>query len=115
MQRGEVWEIDLPSPPGGSGREQSGRRPAVVIQAAIDTTNPMCVIAPFTSNQTASRFPHTLRIPATPTNGLSTDSILMIFQLRALDTKRFARRLGSLSAPEMAAIDSVVRPLLGLP
>jgi len=114
MQRGEVWEIDLPSPPGGAGREQSGRRPALVIQAAFDPANPMSIIAPFTSNQSAARFPNTITIAPSSANGLTTVSILMLFQLRALDSKRFIRRLGGLTSAELAAVDGLLRPLLGL-
>jgi len=114
MLRGELWEVDLASPPGGSGREQSGRRPAVVLQGGYDPNNPMCSVAPITSNLSAARFPHTITVSPTQANGLSIDSVVMVFQLRALDTRRFVRRLGHLSVSEIATIDGILPALLGL-
>ena len=114
MQRGEIWEVDLPPPPGGSGREQTGFRPVVIIHNLPDPNNPMVMIIPFTSNMAALRFPHSLEVNPTKENGLSSPSVLMVFQLRAVDKRRLKRRLGSVETVLMSRIEDMLRELLGL-
>lgn len=97
MKRGEVWMVTLPFTP---GREQSGERPAVVVQdAAYGQGSPLVLIVPLTSQSGASRFPATVAVQPSPENGLTLESIAMVFQTRALDRSRFIRRLGIVSAP----------------
>ena len=113
MRRGEIWEVDLPPPPGGIGREQSGTRPALILQATSEPDNPMCVIAPFTSNPRATRFPYTHLVPPSRSNGLTEESVIMVFQLRALDKKRLLHRLGIMTDSTMASVEASLRKLLG--
>ena len=50
MSRGDILLISLPI---SDGREQSGRRPAVAVQTDL-TGQPMLMVAPTTSNLSAS-------------------------------------------------------------
>ena len=93
MARGDVLLISLPAT---DGREQSGRRPAVAVQTDI-AGEPMLMVAPVTSNLKASRFRFTVKIEPSAGNGLSETSVIMVFQMRAIDKARIIKKLGSLS------------------
>jgi mRNA interferase MazF len=102
VNRGEVWLVALPF---ASSREQSGRRPAIVIQdAAYGHGSPLVLVVPLTSQLAALRFPATVQIAPTSGNGLSRASVAMVFQTRATDRSRFVQRLGTLAATDLEAI-----------
>jgi mRNA interferase MazF len=81
MARGDGVVIDLPV---SELREQSGRRPEVAVQTDL-AGEPMLVVAPITSNLAALRFAFTVRAEPSPENGLTFPSVVMVFQLRAVD------------------------------
>lgn len=90
MARGDVVLVSLPL---SDRREQSGRRPAIAVQTD-QAGEPMLMVAPVTSNLTALRFSFTLRLEPSPDNGLTTPSVVMVFQMRAIDKARIIRRIG---------------------
>ncbi|MFN8499527.1 MAG: type II toxin-antitoxin system PemK/MazF family toxin [Anaerolineae bacterium] len=108
MARGDVLLVSLPVV---DGREQSGQRPAVALQTDL-VGEPMLIVAPMTSNLSALRFAFTVRVEPSPGNGLVVPSIVMVFQLRAIDKARVVRKLGVLSPEDMARIDSEVWRML---
>lgn len=115
MDRGEIAFFNLGSPPGGSGHEQSGCRPGIIISSdGSDTNNPMVIIIPLTKHINASRFPHTLFIPSSSLNGLAYDSVALTFQMRALDKARYVKPLGSLESHLFQKIESQIRDALSL-
>jgi mRNA interferase MazF len=115
MPRGDVIIVDFPSPAGHSGREQIGTRPAVVLQsggsAALLTTT---IIIPFTGNLNANRFPYTIVVDPSPQNGLSTQSVLLIFQIRAISNSRIIRKVGTLEDVYLQQLIDELNILLGL-
>ena len=115
MERGDVVRVDLPAPLGQPGREQTGERPAAILQAAIATANlSTVVVVPFTSKQQAIRFAGSVLVHKSASNGLSVDSVALAAQIRAIDKKRIRRVDGKLSESELQAIESKVREILGL-
>ena len=62
----------------------------------------------------ALRFPYTLLVKPTKTNGLNTDSVALIFQIGALDVKRFQKKIGILENSYLKRIDDSLRNLLKL-
>lgn len=113
MKRNDIVMVDLPPPLGGAGREQVGRRPAVVVQDDMPGL-PTLLVAPLTSQLAAQRFPHTLRIEPSPENGLSMSSVILIFQLQVVDKRRVLRVIGQLEEPYVAQFDSELRQMLKL-
>ncbi len=111
MARGDVLLVNLPS---SRRREQSGRRPAVAVQTDI-AGQPMLMIAPITSNLGALRFAFSVRIEPSPDNGLTSPSVVMIFQMRAIDKSRIIRKLGQLSEADMERIDAEIWRMLKRP
>jgi mRNA interferase MazF len=112
MQRGEIWIVGLPF---SSEREQSGERPAVVLQDAVyGQKSPLVLITLLTSQQSALRFPGTVLVQPSSPNGLSLPSVAMVFQARALDRVRFKRKVGDLEAAYLQAILDELQRLVGL-
>jgi mRNA interferase MazF len=72
------------------------------------------MIVPFTSNLAALRFPYTFRVDPTPENGLARPSVLLVFQLRAIDKKRLGNRIGRLEQHDLRQLETEMRGLLGL-
>lgn len=105
MARGDVLLINLPI---SDGREQSGRRPAIAVQTDI-IGEPMLMIAPITSNLNASRFAFTVEIEPSDENGLTIKSIVMIFQMRAIDKNRIVRKIGKISDEQLSQINEQIR------
>ena len=107
MKKGEIWLVELPST---NGHEQIGTRPVIVL---AETAN-IAVIIPFTSNIQALRFPHTIEIKPSKKNGLSSISIAMIFQIRAIDKKRLKKQLGTSEDSILKEIDMILKKMLNL-
>jgi mRNA interferase MazF len=73
---------------------------------------PMLVIAPVTSNLAALRFAFSVRVEPSPENGLTAPSVVMVFQIRAIDKARIIRKIGRLSPDDLARIDAEVWQML---
>jgi mRNA interferase MazF len=113
MDVGDLFWGDLPST---DGREQSGRRPVMVLQDdAYAGRLPTVLIVPLTSSTAATRYPGTVLIPATAANGLSSDSVLLVFQLRALDRNRFGSYIGAVEPAILAQVYQALDKLTGHP
>lgn len=108
MARADVLLISLPIT---DGREQSGKRPAVAVQTDV-AGEPMLMIAPITSNLSASRFAFTVKIEPSGENGLTQTSIVMVFQMRAIDKNRIIKKIGRLSDEDMQKVDMEIWRML---
>ncbi|HRH40032.1 MAG TPA: type II toxin-antitoxin system PemK/MazF family toxin [Pyrinomonadaceae bacterium] len=108
MARGDVLLVSLPV---SETREQSGRRPAIALQTDI-MGEPMLMIAPITSNLSASRFAFSVQIEPSPENGLTQTSIVMIFQMRAIDKTRIIKKIGELSKSDLEKVDTQIWKML---
>jgi len=113
MARGDIMVIDLPAPAGSAGHEQVGFRPAVVVQTdTADTSLPTTMVVPFTSNSSATRFPYTISVTPSPQNGLSRVSVLLVFQLRAIDKSRLGKKIGRLEQQYLQQLEIEMHSLL---
>ena len=108
MPRGDVLLVSLPP---SERREQSGRRPAIAVQTD-QAGEPMLMVAPVTSNPAALRFKFSVRVEPSPENGLTTSSIVMVFQMRAIDKARIVRKIGRLANEDMARVDAEIWRML---
>lgn len=108
MARGDVFLVDLPS---SNRREQSGRRPAVAVQTDI-RGEPLLMLAPITSRLKTLRYSFTIRIEPTKQNGLQRTSVVMVFQMRAIDKRRIIKKLGRLSSEDMKRVDDEIWRML---
>ena len=108
MARGDVFVIELPE---SELREQTGRRPAVAVQMDVPD-GPMLVVAPITSNLAALRFAFAVRVEPSPENGLTVSSVVMVYQIRAVDKRRIIRKIGQMGAADMTRIDAEIWRML---
>ena len=115
MQRGDVVLVELPMISAAPGREQVGLRPALIIQNDLTIgATPVVMIVPFTGQLGALRFPHTVRVVATPSNGLTCESVSLVFQLRAIDVTRIRKKLGTIDNSDLCKIESEMHGLLAI-
>jgi mRNA-degrading endonuclease toxin of MazEF toxin-antitoxin module len=102
MTVGELVWVEFPA---GAGRAQSGRRPAVIAQGAEASDQlPTVLVIPLTTQQDALRFPGTVLIETTGSNGLKQPSIALVFQITVLDRKFLGKRLGEVSEAVVQAL-----------
>ncbi len=108
MKKGEIRLVEIPA---SNGHEQSGLRPVILLSAGEANT---VVVIPFTTNMTSLRFNHTVEIHPSPENGLSTISVALVFQIRAIDCKRLLRKIGELEADMMQKINEMIKVMLSI-
>ncbi len=115
LRRGDVLTVDLGLSAPAGGREQSGRRPAItVLSDASPAANPMAIVIPVTSRTTALRFPFTFQVEPSPANGLTSVSVILVFQLRAVDPNRIIDVIGHLEESYLRQLDELLRNMLAL-
>lgn len=115
MKRGDIVLVNLPQTTDGAGHEQVGTRPALIVQDdATNDTLSVIMIVPFTSSLKAQRFAHTILIEPTEKNGLTVKSVLLVFQLRAIDRQRVAGKIGHLEKELIEKVNQEMKNLLGL-
>ena len=77
------------------GSEQKGIRPCMVLQNnGANLYSNTTVICPISSK--IRRFPHTLILNPSKTNGLKNESRLDILQIRTIDKERITKKMGIL-------------------
>ncbi|MCK5832144.1 type II toxin-antitoxin system PemK/MazF family toxin [bacterium] len=106
MRKGEIILVEIPVT---GGHEQAGMRPAIIIS---EVEANIAIIIPFTSNLSALRYPHTIEVSPSESNGLKTDSVALVFQLRAIDDRRIKDKLGTLDNEEINKIDKMIVEML---
>ncbi len=111
MTVGAVHWVELPP---STGHEQSGRRPAVIIQDdAYAAGLPVVLTVPLTTAMSTLRFPGTLLVQPSDENGLQSPSVALVFQTRAIDRRRIGDRLGCVSAAVLAELFAALDRLMG--
>lgn len=111
LSQGEIYWVSFPT---SDGREQTGRRPALIVQGNVWLQSlPTIWVVPITSNLQAARFPGTMRIDPDQQNGLAVPSVLLVFQLRAIDKRRLLNLAGTLSSSQLAQVLQTIDSLLG--
>ena len=108
MKKGELWLVDIPPT---NGYEQSGLRPVLLMSSVEANT---VIIVPLTTNLAALRYPHTVEMHPSASNGLKVTSIALVFQVRAIDKKRLQRKTGECDVEIMEEIDTMIKHLLSL-
>ena len=113
IQRGEIYFVDL-NPV--KGREQSGRRPVLVL--SVDAINKlplvMTVIVGTKGENVPRDYPTNVRVSARE-SGLSLETVFLCFQIRSIDPNRFsAQPAGMISNETLEKIENAVRRCPGL-
>lgn len=109
--RGELYYADLGQ---GVGSEQEGFRPVIILQNDMGNTySPTTIIAPISKeNAGKAKLPTHYHIEATA--GLSQPSIVLLEQIRVIDKKRLAQRIGKLPIHHIRGIERALSISVGL-
>ncbi len=111
MIKGDIGLFELPFQ---GGHEQAGTRPAIIISVNNFQTHKMLSVVPFTSQLNANSYPDTCIVKPSSINGLSNESVALVFQLRAISSTRFKKKLGNLEQSSLFHIEKILRAMLGL-
>jgi mRNA interferase MazF len=103
--RGDV--LAFPAPRGVKGREQKGRRYAVVVQSNEFRWLQTVVVAPTSTSAQPALFR-----PAVTIQGQRT--FVLLDQLSTIDRDRIGANVGHLAPRELAELESFLRRFLGL-
>jgi mRNA interferase MazF len=108
--RGDVWTVSLDPT---KGREQAGRRPALVLSVDPFNRGPadLIVVLPITSKAKGIPF-HVTVTP--PEGGLKQESYIKCEDVRSISKERLLQRLGVVTSETMKHVEDRVRILLGL-
>jgi mRNA interferase MazF len=111
-QRGELWWVDWAP---GRGSEQTGYRPAIVVQTDAANLNPRYPNTIVVTVSTRGRdVPTHVRIEPTPANGLRQTSFAKCEQLLTVSKDRLTTCLGRLTPAEMQQVASALHLVLDL-
>ena len=108
MDKGEIWLTSLPEQ---TGKEQVGKRPALII---ADTKTGLIIVIPFTSSLEKLKYNYTVEINPSLENALDKKSVALLFQMRAIDKKRVVHKIGKLEDSYLREIDENIKKLLKL-
>ncbi len=110
-KRGDVYLVNFDPTLGAEIRKT---RPALVLQNDIaNRHSPITIVAAITSHFGDRLYPTEVLVEA-PEGGLSTDSVILLNQIRSIDRRRLAKRLGSANPETMTRVDQALRVSLGL-
>ena len=97
MRQGEIWQANL-NPTRGS--EQAGQRPVVIISGNLLNENlPIVNAAPLTTK--IKRYKGNPILAPSKSNGLRTESEMLVFHIQSIAKDRLSRRLGTIDANEL--------------
>ena len=108
IKYGDLHWVDFPF---RGGREQSGRRPALIWLDDPYLHLPTILLIPFTTSLSTQRYEGSLLIQPTALNGLASPSVALIFQIGAWDRNRIANRIGRLDDSDLQTIADIARTL----
>ena len=110
-RRGEVYLVSFDPT---LGAEIKKTRPAVVLQNDIaNRTSPITIVAAITSQFGEPLYPTEVLIGA-PEGGLQFDSVILLNQIRSIDSRRLIRRLGKLKPETMGHVNHALILSLGI-
>jgi mRNA interferase MazF len=114
VKRGDVFWADLAP---RSGSEQTGRRPVIIVSHDGFNTTPgwrsVIVVPLSTSSKQGQRGPTAVPL-LEGTSGLRKPGVALCHQVTTLDRAKLAERLGALSQPTLARIETGLKAALDL-
>lgn len=111
MKRGEIYLVDFGKE--NVGVEQSGVRPAVIVQNNIGNKySPSTLICPLTSQ---NKTPLPTHVQLSTADGVAVPSTVLCEQSRVIDKQRIVKKLGEIFNPSaINDIDTKIKVAFGL-
>lgn len=108
MKQGEIWDLYLDPV---EGREQGGRRPAVIISGnLLNTYLEVVIVCPLTTS--IKNYKGNLILEPDEVNGLDKKSEVLTFHVRSVSKDRLQKRLGEISKSDVEFIKSTLNDIL---
>lgn len=108
MRQGDIWWAEL-NPV--KGREQSGRRPVLVISGNLLNENTdIVIVCPLTSK--LKRYHGNLILEVSDKNGLSETSEVLTWQIRTVTKLRLKEKIGAIAVNEVEKIHKTLGDIL---
>lgn len=112
IKRGDVWVTDLRP---GIGREVAKKRPTLIISNnTINSISPTVIVLPISSQIYNFLGPERIFLSANDID-LKKDSVVLVYQIRAIDKKRLGTKIGNLSKTKMQEVEKSLKLILNLP
>ena len=110
MEPYQIYNVNLGQ---GTGHEQNGERPAILIKIIEEIG--ICIVVPLTSNLTHSALPYTVQINKTSSTNLTNNSVALVMQVRAISKMRLPNNsIGKLEEYQIRKIKSILKDMLAL-
>jgi len=108
-RRGDIWLVDFGTP---IGREQAGRRPAVIVSDDLMNAGPsgLVIVVPLTSR----RRDLASHVEIDPTAGLDEASYAKCEDVKSISTERLVHVIAAVSPIEIAQMTVILARLLSL-
>ena len=109
MKKGEIWLTQYPFK---EGKEQSGKRPSIII---ADTNANVAIVIPLTTNLSSlENLSNTILINRSDYNNLDFDSVALIFQIQVIDKNKLISKIGNIDIHYLDQINKNLKSLLQL-
>jgi len=110
-KRGDIFLVNFDPT---IGREIQKTRPALVIQNDIwNRYSPITIVAALTTAVEGKVYPTEVLLKVSE-GGLDRDSLVLLNQVRSIDTERLLKKLGKLTERRMKEVDVALALSLGL-
>jgi mRNA interferase MazF len=113
MIKGDVYLAEIDS---SQGSGEAGTRPAIIVSRdAINATSPVLIIVPITSRINKKQlYPSHVEMKMGEA-GLTSDSVVLCEQVRAISRTKLQKHLGHLSIQRMSQVNAALKIALDLP
>jgi mRNA interferase MazF len=110
IKRGEIYWVDW-NPARGS--EQSGSRPALVIQNDVGNKYGLTTIVAALTTMMGKPYPFMVKV-TDKESGLPKDSMINLSQILTIDKTRLTDKCGELTEAKMAEVNEAIKASLGV-
>jgi mRNA interferase MazF len=108
LKQGEIWNLYLDPV---SGREQGGRRPAIIISGnLLNRYLEVVIVCPLTTS--IKNYKGNLILEPDKTNGLQKKSEILTFHVRSVSKNRLNKKLGSITQKDAEFIKATLNDIL---
>lgn len=108
MKQAEIWYADL-NPV--KGREQAGHRPVVIISGdLLNRYLDIVIVCPITSK--IKNYKGNLVLVPSKTNGLVSQSEILVFHVRSVSKDRLVKKIGAISTEELKQLINGLNEIL---
>jgi mRNA interferase MazF len=109
--RGEIYLVNFDPT---TGAEIKKTRPALILQNDVaNRHSPITIVAAITSKFDDNLYPTEVEIPAGE-GGLKQESVVLLNQIRSIDCRRLAKKLGNIENSTLKKVDWAIKISLGL-